>query len=379
MNTTANIRKAAIFMRSLDANTAAIMLGQLSEAEAGAVRAALRDLGPLDQEEQADVAAEFRRVRPMVGDNAADAVELRLSSTALGDVSDINESKTPTAPTQRFDFLDRASTPAVVAMLVREHAQTIAVVLAHLAPQRAADILAALPEKLQADTVERLSVLGETDAESVTVIERELSLWLATRAEDRGTIARRRESVTKILAAADAKTRRSIVSKLRIKGSDIEGIVPAVARFDDDRRAELTKPQSQPISRQAADVEYATIRRRFATNGEVTSPPRMTTQMPPELRFEFDQLVHFDTTSLSAVLREVDANVLALALVGSQDALVERITSQMPKRTARVFRRELRRLGPTKLSDVTDAQQIVADAAARYLRQRRQPIAAVGR
>jgi flagellar motor switch protein FliG len=297
----------------------------------------------------------------------------------LGDAIGIGESKTLPGPTQRFDFLDRASTSAVVAMLLREHAQTIAVVLAHLAPQRAADILAALPEKLQADTVERLSVLGETDAESVTVIERELSLWLATRAEDRGTIARRRESVTKILAASDAKTRRSIVSKLRIKGSEIDDMIPAAERNDKGRQIDLDRPMRQSNSRRTAEIEFATIKRRFPVAGGVKPSLPLPTQAAPQPRFEFDQLVDFDTMSLSAVLREVDANVLALALVGSREELVDRITLQMPKRTARVFRRELRRLGPTKLSDVTDAQQIVADAAARYLRQRRQPLAAIGR
>jgi flagellar motor switch protein FliG len=83
-----------------------------------------------------------------------------------------------------------------------------------------------------------------------------------------------------------------------------------------------------------------------------------------------------ETAALNAVLREVDANVLALALAGSRDELVDRITSQMPKRTGRVFRRELRSLGPTKLSDVETAQRIVADAAANYLAQRPRSLAA---
>jgi flagellar motor switch protein FliG len=379
MNTSANIRKAAILLRSLDADTAAMMLSQLSAAEAAAIRAALHDLGPLDQEEQADVAAEFRRVRPMMGENAASAVELSLSSVAPGEAAEASGLKAPPRSTQRFDFLVGASTTAVVAMLVREHAQTVAVVLAHLAPDRAAAILAALPEKLQADTMERLSVLGETDPESVTVIERELALWLATRTEDRGAMARRRESVTRILAAADPKTRRSIVSKLRIRGTAIAEQISPVEPVDEMPSTKLGHPQFQLNSAQAAKVDFATDRQRFSS--ETAAQHLQQSRVRPALQphFEFDQLVHFNTAALSAVLREVDANVLALALAGSHDELVDRITSQMPKRTARVFRRELRRLGPTKLSDVAGAQQIVANTAARYLMQRRQPLATVGR
>src|SRR5690242_18007431 len=150
------------------------MLGQLSVEEASSIRAALRELGPLDDEEQADVVAEFRSVRPAMNQRVRGAVELALSSTAMDESDEPAKRATTSQPGPRFDFLATASTPAVVSMLVREHAQTVAVVLAHLTPERAAEILGLLPEKLQADTIERLSVLGETDPESVTVIEREL-------------------------------------------------------------------------------------------------------------------------------------------------------------------------------------------------------------
>src|SRR4051812_26916741 len=114
MNTGANIRKAAVLLRSLDADTAALMLSQLSATEAAAIRAAIRNLGPLDQEEQADVAAEFRRVRPTVSENAASAVELSLSSAATRQLSKASDVNATPWLSQRFEFLTGASTPAVV-------------------------------------------------------------------------------------------------------------------------------------------------------------------------------------------------------------------------------------------------------------------------
>jgi flagellar motor switch protein FliG len=87
-------------------------------------------------------------------------------------------------------------------------------------------------------------------------------------------------------------------------------------------------------------------------------------------------LIHLDDRTLANVLREVDANALALALAGSDDVLVDRICDQMPKRMAKTFRRELRRLGPTRLSDVEAAQRLVAHHAALQLAQRRpRPVA----
>jgi flagellar motor switch protein FliG len=51
----------------------------------------------------------------------------------------------------------------------------------------------------------------------------------------------------------------------------------------------------------------------------------------------FDDLMHLDTRALAAVLREVDVDVLVLALVGSREELAGRICEQVPKRVARPY------------------------------------------
>src|SRR5688500_6965805 len=140
---TPNLRKAAVLIRSLDAETAASLLAQLSVEEAVALRAAVQSLGPIDPEERADVAAEFRRAAPIAAKPAEHGVELSFSAQTT------NESTTPLAipvvetTTKRFEFLEDASINALVPFLAREHAQTIAVVMSYLAPSRAATVLAA--------------------------------------------------------------------------------------------------------------------------------------------------------------------------------------------------------------------------------------------
>jgi flagellar motor switch protein FliG len=367
--TQANLRKAAVLIRSLDSDTAAIMLGQLSPDEATSIRAAIRALGPMDAEEQADVVAEFRRTRPAMGSAASSGVELELSSHLGHDEPSIPANFVhKSASAERFQFLASASTSVVVRFLAREHSQTIAVVLSHLAPARAAAVLAELPDKLQAETIERLAVLGETDPESVTVLERELAAWIATRGDDRGTVARRRETVTNILAAADEKTRRGILGKLKTHNRAL---------------AEEIAPERKPeANAERSNSSINELRRRLSPlqrQGNAPQPPAPSPQPPaaPALpRIAFDQLILLDNATLTTLLRSVDANVLAIALAGSREELVDRICSQMPKATARAFRRELQRLGPTRLSDVEAAQRAIADAAARHLVQRRQAMTA---
>ena len=91
----------------------------------------------------------------------------------------------------------------------------------------------------------------------------------------------------------------------------------------------------------------------------------------------FDDLIRLDVRTLAAVLREIEVEVLVLALAGSQEKLAERICGVVPKRVARVLRRNLRQLGPTRLSDVEAAQRAVSLVAAKYLAARHsEPMAA---
>jgi flagellar motor switch protein FliG len=95
--------------------------------------------------------------------------------------------------------------------------------------------------------------------------------------------------------------------------------------------------------------------------------------LPPSSprQIDFDDLTQLDNRALARLLQAADPNVLALALAGSREELVERICDQMPKHVAKSFRRELRQLGPTRLSDVEAAQRAIAQLAAIQLAERR--------
>ncbi len=363
MNSASNLRKAAVLIRSLDADTATGLLGQLSSEEAAAIHTAIRALGPIDPEEQADVLAEFRRTRPLADLSSTPGVELTLSS-------ELDAVESSVTGTRRFDFLEQAPIESLVPYLAREHAQTIAVVLSQLAPGRAASVLAALPEKLQAAAIERLIALGETDPESVTALERELAGWVAKHVGARAVRARRGDTISAILAAADAKARAGILSNLKTHNAALADRIAPLAR-DANR---FTRKSQKPTRRSSIhSVGRRTEDPRLAGRRERPAPSSQRSARRP---IDFDHLIHLDGRTLAAVLRQSDPNVLALALAGSRDDLVDRICDQMPKRTARAFRRQLRRLGPTRLSDVEAAQRVVADHAAQQLEARRRDMVA---
>ncbi|HVT30063.1 MAG TPA: FliG C-terminal domain-containing protein, partial [Lacipirellulaceae bacterium] len=292
-----------------------------------------------------------------------DEVELSLSSSlehhmyspSVGIAAETDRSK-------RFEFLDNAPTDALVPYLSREHAQTIAVVLSHLAPQRAAAVLAALPQKVQTATIARLSTLGETDPESVGVLQRELEAWAAKREGSRGGRRNRRDTMAAILAAADSQSRNQILRNFK---SDDRARAQEFAPRQTERLRAAVKAASTASQNRSVSTSSRTI---TADKPRQTPAPRPE---PPLPRIAFDDLINLDSRTLAAVLRKVDANVFALALAGSRDEMVDRICEPMPKQTARMFRRKLRHLGPTRLSDVETAQHAVASAAARQLAERR--------
>jgi flagellar motor switch protein FliG len=202
------------------------------------------------------------------------------------------------------------------------------------------------------------------------VLEKELAAWLAKRTAGRPDGVDCHAAVRSILAAADATTRRQIVNNLRSRNASLaERLAPAASaklertagRTSDSRKAVTWAERTARVARSSPPAPAP----KPAVSPRVAAP--RPARFEPLPRLHFDELVHLDNRTWAAVLGEVDATVLTLALAGSTDELIDRICDQMPKRTAQSFRRQLRRLGPIRLHDVESAQRAVAEVAARRL------------
>jgi flagellar motor switch protein FliG len=80
-------------------------------------------------------------------------------------------------------------------------------------------------------------------------------------------------------------------------------------------------------------------------------------------RYRFADLIRFDDGALVLVLRTADPELIVLALAGANEELVERVSRQLPSAQAKALAKALTHLGPTRLADVEDAQQALADLA----------------
>ncbi len=175
--TSDSIRKAAVLIRSLDAEAAATLLMQLSDAEAKAIRAAIRRLGDIDPAEQAEVAAALRQTPSGRQESApAGGVELELSSTTS--VTSVLCAMERGSQPHAFIEADEAEASVIANFLKREHPQTMAVVVSYLRPTLAAKVLGELSAELQDAVIASFANLGEIPPDNLRVLTEGLQNWI---------------------------------------------------------------------------------------------------------------------------------------------------------------------------------------------------------
>jgi len=81
------------------------------------------------------------------------------------------------------------------------------------------------------------------------------------------------------------------------------------------------------------------------------------------LMFTFEDLVRLDAAGAQTLLRHVEKDKLALALKGASDAIKELFSANMSARAAKMLKEDMDGLGPVRLKDVEEAQNIVVTLA----------------
>ncbi len=84
-----------------------------------------------------------------------------------------------------------------------------------------------------------------------------------------------------------------------------------------------------------------------------------------DLMFVFDNLMDVDDKGIQTLLREVSTDNLVLALKGAEEALKEKIFSNMSKRAADLLKDDLETKGPVRVSEVEAAQREILVIARR--------------
>lgn len=209
-----------------------------------------------------------------------------------------------------LESLEMVDAKSLATFLVNEHPQTVAVILAHLEPEKKGEVLKRLPEVLQAEVVLRMANLDNVDPELIVEIDRVLKNQLANTATVEQASLGGVQPVAEMLNVMDKNTETAIMSRLEEKD-------PLLAE-------EIRK-----------------------------------------LMFVFDDIVKIDDRGIQSLLKEVPNDKLLLALKTASEDIKLKVFKNISARAAEMLREDLSNMGPSRLSDVEGAQQEIVNVARR--------------
>lgn len=301
------IRKAAVLMVQLGRDRAAKVMSKLPEPIVEELTAEIVRLQTVTAAEANAVLSETHNALfsdENAGRGGLDlAKELLAQSVGAERAEEILERLGATLAEMPFETMRRSDPRQLITFLADEHPQTIALVLAHLAPQQSAIVLSGFEQKLQADVAQRIALMERASPDIIRLVERELERRMATVM-----------SGTQEMAA-------------------VGGVTPLVAI----------------INRADRSTERLILEGLETVNTELAEEVRK--QM-----FIFEDITSLDDKAIQLVLRNVESGDLSLALKGVSAAVREKIMRNLSTRAAENLAEEIELLGPKRLSEVEEAQ-----------------------
>lgn len=203
---------------------------------------------------------------------------------------------------QPFDFLQHADGRQVQSLITGEHPQTMALVLAHLRPERASAILAGLEPGLRTDVAHRIALMERASPEFVAIVAENIE-----------------RKATAVLTPGDMTA--------------IGGVQPLV---DILNRADPSTEKQILESLGDLDADLA--------------------EQVRGMMFTFDDITLLDDRAVQLVLRQADTATLALALKGAPIAVTQKVKKNLSERARDGLEEEIQLTGAVRVSEVQGAR-----------------------
>lgn len=304
------LERTAILLLALGKDFGEPVWASLEDDEIAEISIAMSKLGKVTTEQVEEIIARFvsdMSISGAVMGNFESTEHLLKQILPEDRVNVIMEGIRGPAGRNMWEKLSNVQAHILANYLKNEYPQTIAVILSKITPDHAARVLGLLPNDF-----------------SLEVIQRMLAM----------------ESVQKeILEKIESTLRREFISNLSMTNrSDAHETMASIFNNFDRQTEALFMGKLEDVDRDAAE--------RIKT-----------------LMFTFDDLGNLDASSIQALLREVEKDVLALAMKGTSNEIKDFFLSNMSKRAAELLRDDLENMGPVRLSDVDEAQSKMINKA----------------
>lgn len=301
------IQKAAILFITLGPDASSAIIKKLPEHEIQKITYEIANINSVGSAQRDEILQEFlqmNKARDYVKEGGIDYARALLSQ-ALGNhraneiiatISEITHKNRP------FAIARKADAGQVLNVISGEHPQTIALILCYLQAEKAAQIMAELPDDTQSDVAYRIATMNNTSPDVIkeieSVLEGKLSSVVRTEVTELGGV----DALVGILNQVDRTTEKNITESLEIEDAEL------------------------------ADKVKSSM-------------------------FVFEDIVNIDDVYVQRILREVEAKELALALKGASSEVADVIFKNQSKRASSALKEDMEFLGPVRLIDVEKAQQ----------------------
>jgi len=307
--------KAAVLLLSLDEDLAAEVMKNLSPAEIKRIGKYMNRITLITGETLNAVAKEFCQLAKEKGGTMSirDETSRKIMTKALGErgaeamMNDVGADMGPDNPI--IDKI-RDIDPKVLMDFTRmEHPQTIALILAHLRTDQAAEILENFAPELQYEITKRMATLKSVPREFLDelakTLEKEIFIGGMTEQQLGGV-----RMISEILNQMSRTNENAIMTALE----------------DGD--------------------------------------PELATQIR-SLMFTFEDVLSLDDRSIQELLREISSEDLAKALKPIDDDMRLKFFKNMSKRGAEMLKEDIEMMPPIRLSEVEAAQRKILDITKR--------------
>lgn len=201
---------------------------------------------------------------------------------------------------------------AVAEIIGLEHPQVIAIILSCFSSEHSADVLEYLPDETRVDVLVRLATLESIHPSALkelnNIVEKQFSHGI----------------------------------KNEINSTNIDGLM---------RAADILKHSDVSIENEIIDI----INEENPDLG----------QRIMDAMFIFEDLIDLEDKDIQTILREITSESLVVALKGSDDALKEKIFSNMSKRAGRMLSEDMEDRGSVRLREVEYAKKEILLVARR--------------
>ena len=298
--------RAAVLMLLMGESQAADIIKFMSPREVQALGSSMVGVVDLSQETVSAVLDDFVQTikqQTNLGLGTTDYVE-SVFKRALGEdkASTVLSRILPSGSTKGLEILRWMDPRAIADMILNEHPQVVAIILSVLEYDVAADVINFLPKDRRGEIMQRVAKLETVQPSAMDELERIMAEQFSTNSSAQSS------------SFGGVKTAAKIMNFVKV---DLETeIMKSLTEIDED----------------------------------------LTLQIQDNM-FTFENLSMVDNRAIQVMMRNIDSDLLMVALKGASEETRDKFFDNMSQRAKAMFIDDMESKGPMRISDVEDAQK----------------------